>query len=323
VPRWIVQNVPAWCLVVLAVVGLPALAVSLQSLIRRRVPTLADGAHNDAAGFLGSVVGVIYAIVAGFMVITLWEQYVTAGDTVQNETVSLRDVVQFSGAFGPAAQENIRLLVVRYAKSVATVEWQEMAQGGGSPAVQKEFDQLITAIQGLSVHNPTEEAFLSNMLTQADDVGKQRQQRLELAGQNVPAILWVAVVLASIVTLGFCLLFGIKSARLHYLMVASVTVLIGATLVLILLLEYPFSGTVAVRPTPFEHIAEDLGAASGNSTSQSEFSWPAPVFRLAGASPAEKIAAGPGPSYTPVCATSRPELTASVNVLKSRSFWSA
>ena len=46
-PSWIVQNVPAWWLVVLAVVGLPALAVSLQSLIRRRVPTLADGEHNE------------------------------------------------------------------------------------------------------------------------------------------------------------------------------------------------------------------------------------------------------------------------------------
>jgi hypothetical protein len=31
----------------------------------------------------------------------------------------------------------------------------------------------------------------------------------------VPAILWLAVILASVVTLGFCLLFGIKNARLN------------------------------------------------------------------------------------------------------------
>jgi hypothetical protein len=262
VPRWIVQNVPAWWLVVLAVVGLPALAVSLQWLIRRRVPSLADGEHNDAAGFLGSVVGIIYAIIAGFMVITLWEQYITAGDTVQNETVSLRDIVQYSGAFGPAAQGKIQQLVVRYANSVATVEWQAMANGGGSPVAQNDFDQLITAIQGLNVQGPAQEAFLNSMLTQVDDVGKERQQRLELSGQNVPAILWLAAILASAVTLGFCLLFGIKSARLHYIMVASVAILIGTTLVLILVLEYPFSGTVAVRPTSFEHVATDLRLAS-------------------------------------------------------------
>lgn len=200
------------------------------------------------AGFLGSVVGVIYAIIAGFMVITLWEQYVTVSDTVQNETVSLRDLVQFSGAFGPATQGKIRMLVVRYAESVATVEWQAMANGEGSPAAQNDFDQLITAIQGLTVHNPTQQEFLATMLTQLDDAGKDRQQRLELSGQNIPAVLWLAVLLASVVTLGFCLLFSIKSAWLHYTMVASVAILIGATLVLILLLEFPFSGTVAVRP---------------------------------------------------------------------------
>ena len=269
------QNVPAWWLVVLAVVGLPALAVSLQWLIRRRAPSLADGEHNDAAGFLGSVVGIIYAIIAGFMVITLWEQYVTAGDTVQNETVSLRDVVQFSGAFGPAAEGEIRRLVVRYAKSVATVEWQAMAKGEASPVAQHDFDELITAIQNLAVHNSTEEAFLSNMLTQVDEVGSQRQQRLELSGQNIPAILWLGAILSSVVTLGFCLLFGIKSARLHYIMVAGVTLLIGATLVLILVLEYPFIGTVAVRPTPFEHVVGDLRPANGTGVSQFKFNGPA------------------------------------------------
>jgi hypothetical protein len=100
------------------------------------------------------------------------------GDTVQNEMVSLRDVVQFSGAFGPAAQGEIRQLVVRHAKSVATAEWPAMAKGEGSPVAQNDFDQLITAIQGLAVHNSTEEAFLSNMLTQVDEVGQQRQQRV-------------------------------------------------------------------------------------------------------------------------------------------------
>jgi Protein of unknown function (DUF4239) len=286
--RWMVENVPAWLLVMLAVVGLPVLAVSLQWLIRRRVPSLAAGEHNEAASFLGSVVAVVYAIIAGFMVITLWEQYVTAGDTVQNETVSLRDVVQFSGAFGPAAQGKIRQLVVRYANSVATVEWRSMAKGDGSPVAQNDFDQLITAIQGLNVHSPTQEEFLSTMLAQVDDVGKERQQRLELSGQNVPAILWLAVILASVVTLGFCLMFGIRSAPLNYIMVASAATMIGASLVLILLLEYPFSGTVAVRPTPLEHVAADLASARVTSTSRPGFSSIAPASRLVSAARLEK-----------------------------------
>jgi uncharacterized protein DUF4239 len=256
--RWIVQNVPAWWLLVIAVVVLPALAASIQWLIRRRAPSLASGEHNDAVGFLGATAAVVYAIIVGFMVITLWENYVAAGDTVQNETVDLRDLVQFSGAFGPAAQNEIRQLVVQYGKSVTTMEWQEMAKGEASPATQKDFDQLITAVQSLRVRDPGQEEFLGTMLAQLDQVGKERQKRLELSGSQIPAAMWLAVILTSVVTIVFCLLFEVKSAWLRYLMIASVAAVISTILVLSLLLEYPFSGTIAVNPTPFEHLAGEL-----------------------------------------------------------------
>ncbi len=256
--RWIVQNVPAWWLVVLAVVVLPALAVLIQWLIRRRAPSLASGENNDAVGFLGATAAVVYAIIVGFMVITLWENYVAAGDTVENETSSLHDLVQFSGAFGPAAQNEIRRLVVQYAKSVTTMEWKAMAQGEDSPAAQMDFDRLIAAVQGLRVRSPAQQEVLGTMLAQVDDVGRERQRRLELSGPQIPAPMWLAVILTSVVTIAFCLLFEIKSARLRYFMVAAVVAVISAILVLSLLLEYPFSGNIEVKPTPFQHVAGEL-----------------------------------------------------------------
>jgi hypothetical protein len=254
--RWIVQNVPAWWLVLLAVAGLPAVAI--QWLVRRRVPSLADGEHNDAVGFLGATAGVVYAIIVGFMVITLWENYVAAGDTVQNETVSLRDLAQLSGAFGPAAQNEVRQLVVRYGKSVATMEWQAMAEGEASPVAQRDFDRLTTAVRGLRVRNAAQQEVLGAMLTQVDEAGRERQRRLEASGPQIPAPMWLAVILTSVVTIGFCLLFEVKSAWLRYFMVAAVAAVISATLVLTLLLEYPFSGTIEVKPTSFEHVAGEL-----------------------------------------------------------------
>ena len=256
--RWIVQKVPSWWLVVIAIVVLPALAVSIQWLIRRRAPSVANGEHNDAVGFLGATAAVVYAIIIGFMVITLWDNYVAAGDTVQNETVSLRDLVQFSGAFGPAAQKEIRRLVVQYGNSVATMEWQEMAKGEASSATQEALDRLVAAVQSLRVQDPAQQEVLGTMLAQVDQVGSERQKRLELSGPQIPAPMWLAVILTSVVTIVFCLLFEVKIAWLRYFMVAAVTAVITSTLVLSLLLEYPFSGTIEVNPTPFQHVAGEM-----------------------------------------------------------------
>src|SRR5215472_7734312 len=150
------------------------------------------------------------------------------------------------------------LQVVQYAKSVTTMEWQAMAQGEDSPAAQMDFDRLITAVQGLRVRGPAEQEVLGNMLAQVDAAARERQRRLELSGPQIPAPMWLAVILTSVVTIAFCLLFEIKSARLRYFMVAAVVAVISAILVLSLLLEYPFSGSIEVKPTPFQHVAGEL-----------------------------------------------------------------
>jgi len=260
VPRWIVENVSVWWLTVICVVGLPTLTMGLEYVIRRRSPALLDGHQNEAVGYQSAVVGVVFAIIVGFLVITLWDQYTSAGEVVQAETSDLRDLVQFSQAFGPAAHARVQDQAAVYAESVATSEWPAMARGGSSPATQQDFNRLVDTVQRLRVRSLSEQEFLGSMLTQINDIGEERQERLDLAGQNIPGVLWLVVVLSSAGTLAFSLLLGIRSAWLHYFMVGAVAVLIGASLVLALELEYPFSGSVAVHSEPYQQVAHDLRA---------------------------------------------------------------
>ena len=50
---------PIWLTGTLFVIALPALAIVAQLMIRRSWPALADGGHNDVAGFIIAVVGVL------------------------------------------------------------------------------------------------------------------------------------------------------------------------------------------------------------------------------------------------------------------------
>jgi hypothetical protein len=72
--------------------------------------------------------------------------------------------------------------------------------------------------------------------------------------------MWAAILFGSAVTLGFCLLFGLEDARLHYMMVAGVAAIIAINLFLVLVLDHPFSGDVSVGPDAFEHVLNDLAA---------------------------------------------------------------
>lgn len=248
-----------WWQTAIALVCLPTLTVALQWLIRRRSPDRIDGHQNTAVGYLGGVVGLVYAIIVGFMVITLWGQHASAANAVQTETQDLGDLVQFSKALGPAAHSRVKDQVAAYAGSVATSEWQAMNRSTSSPATQQDFDLLLDTVQRLRVRNLSEQEFENSVLTEINDIGEARQQRLDLANSGIPGVLWLVVILSSLGTLGFSLLLGIDSARLQYFMVGTVAILIGASLVLILELEYPFTGSLAVHPEPFKQIALELG----------------------------------------------------------------
>ena len=54
--------------------------------------------------------------------------------------------------------------------------------------------------------------------------------------------MWIAILIASAITIMFALLFGLESARLHYVMVAGLAALIGTNLFLVAELNYPYRG---------------------------------------------------------------------------------
>lgn len=103
-----VTALPIWLTGILFVLVLPGLAILVQLAIRRRWPVLADGEHNDVAGFIIAVVGVIYAGLLAFVVIVSWENFSQAESTVGQEASALRSIYRESQAFPPDVRARIR-----------------------------------------------------------------------------------------------------------------------------------------------------------------------------------------------------------------------
>jgi hypothetical protein len=105
----------AWVVGLLLILVLPTLAVVAQIGIRRTWPSLASGEHNDVAGFIIAVVGVIYAVLLAFVVIVSWEKFVSAEAVVGEEASALRSIYRESTAFPLELREQLNDDVRRYA----------------------------------------------------------------------------------------------------------------------------------------------------------------------------------------------------------------
>ena len=250
--------IPLWILGPLLVVVLPALATGVQAFIRKRWPLITTGDHNDVAGFLIAVVGVMYAVVLAFCVIVTWERFDQAGVLVESEASELRVVLRDTAGLPPAVRTTMHDLVVSYAKEVAGKEWEAMDAGRRSDRAFELFGQMFSALARAETTSSTEAAFLGHALDRLDEVSDARIKRLDASREGIPGVLWAAILVGAVLTMGFALLFGVSNERLHYLMIGLFTAVITLQIFVVLVLNYPFSGQTKVSPKPFEEIVADF-----------------------------------------------------------------
>jgi hypothetical protein len=161
-----------WLLGTLMVVGIPLVAVAVQAAVRRLAPGIVAGEHNDVAGFLIAVVGVIYAVTLAFIVIVTWEQFRDARTNVDREAGALRSLYRDSRSLPEPARSRIGDLVVRYGREVADQEWHAMDDGGSSRAAFDLVSEMFDTLGGVATTTPTQETFLADALVRLNDVAQ-------------------------------------------------------------------------------------------------------------------------------------------------------
>ena len=250
---------PIWLIALLLVVVLPATVVGVQVVLRRRWSALREGDHNDVAGFIIAVVGVVYAVLLAFVVVVSWENFSGAEDVVGQEASALRNIYRDSTAFSPEVRERVHADVREYARAVVEREWPAMNRGEpGDPEVAGVLDDFSQTLVALPATTLTQQQYVSVEADRFNDLVTARSKRLDFVDQGVPAVLWAALIVGAAVTIGFAMIFGMSSTLLHTLMTASLTALIGVLMFVAIAIDHPFAGDVSVDPAPLERVLHDF-----------------------------------------------------------------
>jgi hypothetical protein len=213
---------------VITVCAVMLVAVAGLVAVQRLVPAPIRQEHNDVAGFIYAVVGVIYAVLLALMVIAVWEEHETAKATVREEANELADVFWLARRLPEPEGPRIQGLARSYARVVAEEEWEAMARGGGSsPEAWALMDEMRLGMQNLEVDARSEQVLFEHGLDRIDALADARRSRMVEAEEGIPAVLWAVLVFGGVITVGFTYLFGLENTRSHRLMVAAVAGLIG------------------------------------------------------------------------------------------------
>ena len=207
---------------------------------------------HDVAGVLFSVVGTLFAVLLGLIVVDAMTKFQSARDITENEANSLADVYILADCLPQKRRDDVRKLCNEYAREVVHNEWNHMDNGHYSPVARKIAVRILKDLTTFEPKTQNQAGLYPILVQEACALWNYRCDRINIAKHGIPTIEWVALITGGVITVIFTYLFGLESLKLQVLMVGMVSLLISLNLYLFLLFGYPFSGDMTVGCEAFE-----------------------------------------------------------------------
>jgi hypothetical protein len=243
----------------LVVLGVVAVFVVLHAFLQRRLKSEMLRRHNDVAGYLFSAVGVLYAVVLGFVVVVVWQKYDAAVANVEAEVDAVANLYHNVDAYPEALRNRIRADLRAYADIVAGSEWPAMNRGVRIPPTgSAKLEVVAYTVDTFGPTNFKEFAAQQAAIATAERLFDARRSRLIAAVPAVPSVLWFALVAGALAMVAFCYIFGVENRPTQLLMTAILVGLIGILFMVISEFSTPFSGSVRISNDGWVYLQQRL-----------------------------------------------------------------
>ena len=195
------------------------------------------------------VLGVLFALLVGFIAVEVWNGFDKAKTAVATEASALRAVVLLARNFSDEQRTRIDALINHHIEVAVQQEWPQMAhqQATLSPLPTHLLEALHNAF-ALRPADDSQRAAQPEMIRALRSALDARRQRIVISESSVGAVKWLAILFQA-----FCTLVAIAMVHADNRRACAITLTLfasGVALSVLLIAAYsrPFTGEISVTP---------------------------------------------------------------------------
>ena len=222
-----------------------------------------EGIETDLSSWSSffNVFGVIFAIVAGFLLVTVLNRYSNLNQTIEDELNAVESVRDFLVYLDDRQQieiDKIKRALEIYVKSVANTEWAEMS----APAIpmnsdtSEELYAVMRSGKRIKVSEERDNIVLSALIETISEITKLRTRRIALANERLPPRLRVLMLFMSTTLVGAFVFLGVQGIFAYIYILVTLTVSIHLLYMVIEDLDHPFYGVWNIRRGPLDELVK-------------------------------------------------------------------
>jgi Protein of unknown function (DUF4239) len=249
--REILDAIPIEWLLLSAVVFTFLVVLVSVWLIRRLVPVTREGFHAEISAPMLGVVAALFGLLLAFVIIIAYQNFLDADANITREADALSSIVRDSQALPGNGGAAVRVSVGSYVQAVVGDEFSQMKHGKESVLASGGLDVILATIQQVKPRSNQEVAFYDDSVSQMNQAVAARRDRLRSVAGGIPNAIGALILFSTFVIIGYAVLVGSPNFWFHVLGPAAIAMVVAVSLVVLVDLSYPFSGSVSISSEPF------------------------------------------------------------------------
>lgn len=249
VARSVLNSLSTLEIVCVFVGGCVTLAIATTFLIRRLVPDLAERQFEELADGLRVVYELMFALLLAFVIASVLDKVGDSEQAVAKEATALTQMQRNNLAFPAETDQRLYDGIRAYVRATVNDEWKAMSEGRSSDEAAAALETLYVLYQGVALHGETRKQAYQQALAHLDEVAAARRDRLALSSSRLSTLLLIMLPIGAVLLmlLEYRSRLGVWAQGLFMGILALV---LSATYLLTIILDYPFSGDMAVSNQP-------------------------------------------------------------------------
>jgi hypothetical protein len=240
-------------LAIAIIAGAVAVAVTLLLLVRRfAAPPGGFFTDTDRAAGVFSVTGTGFAVLLAFVIFLAFSSYDRAREQASLEAVAISQLFRTARLFAPETRRQLHGELICYSRAVVHDEWNAMSDERPSSEVEGWLARIERTVNAIPLRGERQLVAYDHWFEQMAERREGRRGRMAEAGQLVPSLVWLALVLGGALVIAYMCFFAdpTESAVVQGMMIGSVTAMVVTGMLVVRVLDRPYeSASGSIEPT--------------------------------------------------------------------------
>src|SRR5690349_16850755 len=248
-------NLPVVWIAVVVLAGMGLLTVAIYAVVMRLAAGEHAGALQAVSPGILSPMGILFALIVGFLAVGAWGNVDRGQDAVDSEASALRSVVLLSDDLPPATRTRMRAPIRRHIETTVDDEWPAMErQRQTLPPIAVPLADALHLAVGFDPRTNGETVAQREIVSSLQDAFDARRQRIIVSDASINAVKWAGLLALAALSLLAIAVVHSGNRTTARITTAGFAVAVAVVITMLVAQDRPFSGQLGLGPDVLEQV---------------------------------------------------------------------